>query len=267
MAGKFRFIAVAVAFGLWAIGAHAASVTENFDTNSDSRWEHSNNKTAPQNYGWQNTNTAGGSAGELGGTIVRSAAVHSYYAFNIGNFNPATTSLTASGSYHLESHGGSSGILLGFFNGANSLPNVANHDGNPKNFLGSYIVDGNDPWVYLWDPAGFQDRGEVTGGTLPEPGTYPFSMTWNPPPAGSSNKGSLTMSIDGFGPTTVSYSGDPIGANITHFGIMNPDVSGGNDVFAFDNLTFTSNNPIPEPASLALISIGGLALLRRRSRA
>jgi len=261
MAGKFRFIAVAMAFGLWAIGAHAASVTENFDTNSDSRWEHSNNKTAPENYGWQNTNTAGGAAGELGGTITRSAAVHSYYAFNIGNFNPATTALTASGKYHLETHGGSSGILLGFFNGANSLPNVANHDGNPKNFLGSYIIDGNDPWGYLWDPGGFQDRAEIPGGSLAEPGTYDFTMTWDPT---LGSKGRLTFGITGFGTGSVDYSGDPIGSNITHFGIMNPDVSGGNDVFAFDNLTFTSANPIPEPASLALVSIGGLALLRRR---
>jgi hypothetical protein len=264
MAGRFKFITFAVAMGLCA-GAYAAgppTVTEHFDSNTDGTWQHSGNTSSGQNYGWQNANTAGGSPGELGGVILRSNTPN-FYGFNIGSVDPATNVLTASGTYHLQSHGGSSGILLGFFQGISSYANVANHDGNPKNFIGSYIIDGNDPWLYLWDPGGFQDRAEIAGGTFGEPITVPFSMTWDP---SLGSKGRLTATFGGFGPSSVDYSGDPTGA-MTHFGIMAPGVSGGSDVFAFDDVSFSSNNPIPEPAILGLLSVAGLMLIRRRRAA
>ncbi|MEM6854380.1 MAG: PEP-CTERM sorting domain-containing protein [Planctomycetota bacterium] len=70
------------------------------------------------------------------------------------------------------------------------------------------------------------------------------------------SNGFVTLTWDISGLTTATTGTiriDPVGG---------PD-TGGNSFFV-DSITFTDNNPIPEPASLMLVGLGGLAMLTRR---
>src|SRR5688572_16450161 len=116
-------LAAAVA-GLSAPAYGASLVTENFNTNTDTYWTHPNTRTAPQNYGWSNTdntgtavNPPGGTAtgaGELGGTLQRSSGPANFYGFNVGTIG-INEGFEASGVIRLMSRGGSSGFFLGYF--------------------------------------------------------------------------------------------------------------------------------------------------------
>lgn len=66
----------------------------------------------------------------------------------------------------------------------------------------------------------------------------------------------LTWDISGLATATTGlFRIDPVGG---------PD-TGGNSFFV-DSITLTDNNPIPEPASLALVGLGGLAMMSRRRK-
>jgi hypothetical protein len=258
-------------------------VTEHFDNNTDSYWDHLNNKPADgksQDYGWSSSNNTGSAinppggtasaGGELGGLMTRipeGVSNANYYAFNTGALNPQTDALHADGVYNLGALGGSTGFLLGFFKDATSFAQLdpAHHNDNPANFMGIYFLDGNKPQAEIWDASGFEDRSNQVGTTLANGDTVPFSMDWAPPPAGVNHeKGTLTINVNGSS-TTIEFT-DDFPLSLTHFGILGAGHSGGGMTGWLDDLSFSSLNPIlvPEPASLSLLAIGGLSLARRR---
>lgn len=258
MIGNLRVLACAIVVGAGA-PAFAATAFENFDTNSDSRWEHLNNETAPQNYGWRAADNPANQSGSaaLGGSFARVASPANFYGFNIGAHNPSTEGLTASGEVYIQGRDGGAGYNIGFFSGASSYGS----GGDGRNAMVIGLADGQHAQAFLYDPTGGRDRSGVET-TLATGAAYSFSMTWTPPPSGASEKGFFTTTVNGV-TQTVSFSGNPF-ESITHFGVFTVSANGGTAMGFIDNVTFTSKNPIPEPASMGLLGLVGLAALRRR---
>jgi hypothetical protein len=267
--GMIKLVPSAFAFALATIGASSASggpfgsqVTENFETNTDLYWEGLNHRTAPQNYGWSNnTDKTQNSLGEMGGTFWRDESPANFYGFNIGTFDPSTDDFAVSGLLR-TSAGTAATVFLGYFAGASSYSS----GGQPKHFLGVQLDDGVTAYVHAKD-ASFGDRnGPVLAPSLSSTVTYPFSLTYDA--EGNSGRGTLTLDITGRGSHTLLLSlgrQDAI-SDLTHFGVFPGSADGGPCSTFFDDLTFSSENQIPEPASLAIVCLGGLLAVRRRRR-
>jgi MYXO-CTERM domain-containing protein len=263
-----------------------AQVTETFTGNTDLYWDSLNNRADPQNYGWSATdntgitpNPPGGTAtpaGELGGDIHRppipappstDPPTPTYYGFNVGAIDPATEGFSVSGVMRSERRDGA--VFFGYFAGAGSFPDAGK---NAHNFIGVLLNDGGaEVFTQIYNPGGSREGGAVPT-PVPTDGTVvPFSMTYQPPPAGTGN-GSLSFTVGSNSgttnlPNTIVQSID----DLSHFGFF-PQVrdAGPSTSFSrlfFDDLTFTSDNPIPEPASLGLLGVAALALRRVRRRA
>lgn len=269
MAGITKIAAMALATGLSASAFGSFLVTENFNSNTDGYWEHQNNTTSPQNYAWSNTDNTGtavnppsGSAtaaGELGGTIARDSSPANFYGFNVGTLDPDTESFLARGVLRVVgSPGGSSGFYVGFFNGASSYGS----GGDPANFMGIGFGDMVNAQAFIFSSTQGRDRSGVDP-SIGTNTTVPFSISWAPPPAGGSNKGELTVVLPS-GTQLVSYGGDLPNLNpFTHFGIFATSADGGSGEVYLDDLTFSSENQIPEPASIGLLGLGSLIAFRR----
>jgi hypothetical protein len=80
--------------------------------------------------------------------------------------------------------------------------------------------------------------------------------------------GTLRVSVGANSATSTFENGFPaITDPLTRFGIIPQRTGSGISDIYLDDLTFTSDNPIPEPTTVGLLGIAGsLALLRRRSR-
>ena len=255
-------LAAAVA-GISAPAFGASLVTENFSNNTNGYWQHPNSTTAPQNYQWVNTDNTGtavappvgtaSGAGEMGGVFTRVnrpslGGLPNFYGFNIGTLS-ITEQFEASGVIRVTQAGGGSGINIGFFNGIDSFSAEEESFGDPEkadhhsNFMGINFDDGLDAWVNIFDFDGSRDRSDIPQ-NLTVGQTIPFSMEWTPPPAGTSEKGVFTVSINN-GPDHVqNYTGDLEFVDFTHFGVFSGIVAGGQSTAYFDDLTFTSENPL-----------------------
>jgi hypothetical protein len=259
MVGQLRVLAFAIVVGLGA-SAFGATVSENFDNNTDGYWEHLNNETAPQNYGWRaadgTINASGSNA--LGGSFARDFEPSNFYGFNIGDHDLRTEALHAEGTLYVQNRDGGSGWNFGFFSGASSYN--GQNAGDARNALIFGLSDGEDAQLYIYSPSGGRDRSGFETENLS--GAVPFTFDWAPG-AGGNEKGVLTGTINGV-THTVGFGGDHTGEPITHFGVFSVSADGGSSIGYLDNLTFTSKNPIPEPASLSLLAMGALATLRRR---
>lgn len=93
--------------------------SQSFD--KDPGWEGHNNDLVPkvnkvvrQNFGYQTTNVAGKSPGEIGGTLWRSPN-RTYYASSIPT-RTLNDAMSASGTFALTDSAGSSGAFFGWFN-------------------------------------------------------------------------------------------------------------------------------------------------------
>ena len=266
--------------------AFAALVTENFNTNTDTYWEHVNNRDnyAGRNYGWSTTDNtgtsvtppAGGSAtgaGELGGIMVRgdsepvedpSVVIPNYYAFNIGDLT-MDEPFQASGLIRFPAS--STVFYFGFFQGADSVDQPA-----VQSFVGVAFA-GLDTFAEVRYFEGSGQETQATVGSFTAGATEQFGISYDP--LGNGGEGTLAITRNG---NTYVHQLDPGGGKeavletaadrLTHFGIFPAIPEGGAATeFYIDDLTFTSDNPIPEPSAFALAAIGGLLAMRRPRRA
>jgi hypothetical protein len=266
---KLAAFSMALCVGMSAFGA---TVTENFDSNTDLYWIGVNNRLTPQNYGWSDTNHTGGANGELGGTFARQAtqAASGDYGFDIGSFVAAGDDpliLTASGVFRTVA-GGSGNVRVGFYN-------AAVHDSggsDSRNHIGFSVTDGHLVTPIFSRPDNEQ-RGNVIDFAASVGNTIPWEFTFD------QANGRMTGSFNGVTFTNSDAEGNPwveMGSDyyrpeeggpstFDRFGVF-PITGGGASEVYLDDITFTSDNPIPEPASLSLLAMGALATLRRRRR-
>jgi len=294
MAGHYKFLVFLVTVGLGTFAMGASLVTEHFNNNSDAYWTGLNNRTGGQNYGFSNTDNTGtatnpgspsnvggpaSGAGEFGGVVATAPfganGGTNFYAFNVGGLNLGTTNVEAHGVYRCDSPGGNQALLVGFFKDATTFweADPTHHNDDPKGFVGMQWGQGNNPRAQIYDIGdnGNSDPGPSLG-AITTATSVPFSFLYSAPPAGSSNKGALSITVNGL-TSSCNMTGTAFtGADLFNFfGVMSGgrNSNSGSATIYMDDLSFTSNNPIPvpEPASLGLLSLGGLALIRRRRQA
>ncbi len=296
MAGHFKFLSFVVALGVSA-SAFAATITEHFDTDPSSRgWggvnsNASNGATDPDgagpqianDYGWKATDDTGtavappggtaSGAGEIGGVFTR--APNMFYGVSLGgpvDFN--TTNMNVKGVLRQMNAESSSTLNLGWSRGfatVNSPLGIG-----PTSALYVSWDDGNNGAA----PGMASRRSTVdpaTGSTA-NPGTkavpnlvegdpaQPFEFDWN----ATTKTFSFTL---GSTTNTLVLTSDQVAAMgpLDHWGVWgrtnNDGVQGGagahdeGNQLRLDDITYTA---VPEPASLGLLSLGALGLLRRR---
>jgi len=257
-----NFLAVfAILVALAAQARAAIIVTNNFD--SDPLWTGVNNTSGGANYGFSpGTSNAGGSAGEVGGLFTRQAA-ENYYAHvfmsgvgtDVLNYD---SEIEGSGRFIVSSLSAfDNNVLIG--HRSSSLSDFS--------FLGLFIAESTPSLVRTYAGIVADDGTLFLGGPMfASVGTaYDFGYDYDPQ-GGVNSLGRLTLTVTGLGTvfTDVSASqrsADPIFLNA--FGIGTPSVSSvpsnQANVF-FDNAIYT----IPEPTSVVLLCLAGLALARRR---
>jgi hypothetical protein len=264
--GNLFAVAVAAGLSTTAFAVIQPTTYEDFTTNSDGRWVGVGNRSNPgvNDYGWADTDNTGNAVipasglvsvnGELGGSIQRGNLSH--YGFDTGAMDP-TDVLHADGVYrHM---GGSGNWFIGFYNSADHITT----GGDPRNFIGIQLDD-SVAALYHNARSDHNDRTHNGPANIAAGGT---TVTWSIDYNGA---GQTTFSIGsdvnivlnsgagyftgGGGPATV----------FDRFGIFPGSTSDSSGLIALDDITFSSTNPVPEPASLGLLAIGSLVALRRR---
>ena len=227
-----------------------ADTVANFD--SDPGWDGSGNHDGSQDFGWSNTNNAGGAAaGEIGGDIIRTPLA--WYAQEITPIDAGTTSLSASGSVLLS---GSGNFLMGWFDSTKAASGGL--DWSPDNFVG-FRSDDNSLYVYADGGGGGFASGVTAGGSGATTFNVAYDHSTGEITATSGQGGTASRNIGSDGPANL--------ANLDRFGILNLYIDGndaGANIFV-DDLTFTGI--VPEPTSIVLMMLGlGLAPFVGRRR-
>lgn len=257
-------IALVVVASLTCSMGKAVMITEDFDSAPGS-WVGSGNTTAPQNFGWSNTNNAGGvlgaGVGEAGGRFIRETL--GVYSTDVGSLDPSSDALSMTGRGRFTFNDGGGNVLLGWFDDTTSLA------WEPDNFIG-IRTDSTDVFISRFA------NGSGLGETLLQGGLgldNSFSFTWDYDPSANAGNGAITATINGGAPVVVNLGGGTKDAftNLNRFGMFTLFNGGTSVIDAFwDDLGYTSEIApnIPEPSSLALWALGGvgtLAASRRRS--
>lgn len=236
-------------------------------------WRRVNLPTPGNDFGFSNTNNAGGTAGEAGGPTRVTSQV-SYYADESVGPLTADQPLVASGRFSGQNINYNVGFGLGWFNqsagGGTAMPTflgalIAENSNNNFRFFPASGLDGSlhlgsavgvnhldfpIEWEILYDPdqdAYGQVNVRVFGGGISTPGgvTVSYNLT-------AAERNAL-VTFDAFGIFTRPST----------------DVDQ-NALIYFDDLIYTTF--VPEPGTLALVGIGFVGLLgyagrgRRRRR-
>jgi hypothetical protein len=246
--------ALSIGIGLPTGVVEAAQVNQNFDS-EPADWVGFNNKTGLNNFGWSNTDNVGLGAGEAGGALARDGGTpdFGYYATAIGSLDPSTDALSFSGTLSFEAPQ-LDYFMIGFFNAADGV----NVEYYPNTFMGFYS---DDRFARAMHFAGGSGAGAPP--FLGSPSqfaiatSHAFELSYDP--NGSGGVGRITGQLGG-----QAFAVDlPAGKkdlfnNFTHFGITtrnnhgNGAVTGRATPTFVDNLSYTSNRVIPEPASVTM---------------
>ncbi len=250
---------LAVLLLAWASTATASTVFEDFNTDPASRgWIGVNGPTAAgNNFGWT------GSA--LGGTFARSSTVRYYADTDLGGTLTRNDAFTLSGTMTLNNINADGNIYLGFLDTTDLS--------SPIPWIGLRIQEpsgaASNPFrLEVGVTAGNNASGDSgTLGSLPAQGTpISFSIKWTPSGL-NDNAGTVNYTV---GPNVGSFNegGGGVTDVFNSFGLVvrgagSDDPARITGLCTFDDLTYTI---VPEPTTLALLGVGGLALLIRRRK-
>lgn len=276
-------IGFALSLAMIASSAYAVEFQDFANDPTPDGWVGFNNTVHSNSYGWSSaTNNTNNDAalGEGGGFVARTSNEANNYYADVTLAGPLTlnNSLSASGWFRfnipVDTGVPNPNFHFGFFyREAVELP----QDNN--NALGFVLADQSTTEMRLGA------RVVDDGGTnmfsifavLDHQTNYFFDLDYDPS-AGSNGVLSLTLDDDGnsgngvLHTLTVDVTAGQRASNaaLTAFGLVN--FNGGDSVHQnvfFDDLTYTSNQIVPEPTSLTLAVLGSVALIavkRRRSR-
>jgi hypothetical protein len=248
--------------------SQALLITNHFNT--DPGWAGSFNTSFGNNYGYSaGTANAGGSTGEVGGSFVRRNHEDYYADFGLGGLGTGYFTfgyaLEGSGKFDLTSANVSTMnnvVGIGHRNDALSDRSFVGMAVMEPNILGNYFRVGaavirTDGTQYL-----------STLVNLPINGDYWFGYTYNPA-GGVNGQGQLSLSVTNAS-TSNAFTIDltaadrAIGAKFDSWGIGGlpaPNSSANSGDVWMDDVIYTA---VPEPAGVALLSLGALLLWRRR---
>ncbi|HLW67741.1 MAG TPA: hypothetical protein VKS79_20660 [Gemmataceae bacterium] len=219
------------------------------DFSQDPKWDASGNRATYQakdvggahDFGYSNTNHAGGKAGEIGGTFWRSGK-YAYYADKVGPLS-LEDRLEASGKVVLKSGAPDSDMFLGWFNSAikDEPPVQAGH------FLGVH-VGGPTRVGHYFHPSlttGKASRAQAAAGPVLTPGkVYDWTLVYNP--AAESGNGAITVTLDKESVTLPLKKGVKAqGASFDRFGVFTSNIGGQIVRIYFDDLKYTAARPAP----------------------
>jgi hypothetical protein len=224
---------------------------EKQDFSTDPKWEGKNNhgefpdrvKRPMHDFGFSETNRAGGSKGEMGGIIWR-GALPAYYGEKI---KPVTfdDELHASGKIAFTAGSADSGAMIGFFN-AESKSKAAEIPENQRepNILAIYI-EGPSRIGHYFRPACFNSAADGAfckeGPVIrPDGATHKWSFDYDP--RGAGGNGQITFALDEDKRTFDLPAGvRKGGATLDHFGLFNGHSGGHYVELWFDDLQYTGS--------------------------
>jgi MYXO-CTERM domain-containing protein len=143
---------------------------------------------------------------------------------------------------------------IGFFN--------RGPDGEPSRAEPQLVIspadngaDGSFRWIIRTDNG---DQAPLTNFLIGSPianGTYPFTLSYS--------GGTVSASVGGS--STSGTTTEVAGATFDSFGFAQPPANAaGSFSLSIENITYTGQTDVPEPAGLALLGVAGLFALRRR---
>lgn len=202
-----------------------------------------------QNFGYSETNWAGGQGGEIGGIFCRTEPddpLHGYYADDIGKLT-LEDPISFSGNVSFVDGGTDAGMFFGYFNSMDQLRDIpASQSGMPlKNMMG-IVVEGPTRIGYrftaLCSPT--PEMASLKNGPvfLPTAGQHQFTFTYDP--KANKNRGRITVVLDEkkfeLDLTTAQRAA---GANLDRFGVASIRKGGKYVRLYFDDLAYTANWP------------------------
>ncbi len=232
-------------------------VTENFS--ADPGWEGVGNEGIftdcdmeyLHDFGYGPTSRAGGSPGEIGGTIYRSEFNEPQNAANYGAVVPGTLNLNndlqATGRVAMVRGASDSALLLGWFDSTKAT-NAGGAKGSeglmPTNFVG-ILLEG--PSALGWyfravyrNSMGTKDGTGFSGPIILPDGTR-HRWTCQYSPTANGGNGSITVTLDGQVNTLNLPAGvKTAGATFNRFGLLNYQKGGHGLEAYFDNLQYTT---------------------------
>ena len=215
---------------------------QKMDFASDPKWEsigshasfEDHDLVSDHNFGYSETNFAGGEKGEIGGTIWRSERLPAWYADSVGPLD-LSKPLHASGKITLKIGAPDSGVLLGWFN-SNGKDAESKE---PNNFLGAHI-EGPTRVGHYFAPLfcatdGTRRRMETAAVLLPDAKSHQFSIDYDP------EKSELRTTLDGQSTTLAIRPQDKkSGAAFDRFGLRSVRVGGQQVKVYLDDLSYTT---------------------------
>jgi hypothetical protein len=217
------------------------------DFSQDPKWDASGNRAKYQakdvrgahDFGFSNTNYAGGKPGELGGTFWRSGK-YAYYADKVGPLS-LDDRLEARGKGILVSGAPDSDMYIGWFNSANKdePPVQAGH------FLGIH-VGGPTRVGHYFQPsltAATGIRARSVAGPILVPGrTYEWSLVYDP--TAEAGNGAVTVTLDKESVRLPLKKGlKAQAASFDRFGVFTSNIGGQIVRIYLDDLAYTAARP------------------------
>jgi hypothetical protein len=214
------------------------------DFSKDPKWDAAGNRRTYQptdvagahNFGFSDTNFAGGKAGEVGGTFWRSGK-YAYYADKVGPLS-LDDPLTARGKVVLKVGAPDSDMFLGWFDSTNKdkPPTEAG------NFLGVH-VGGPTRVGHYFQPQLATGRGTVghaPGGPVLEPNkVYDWTLTYDPMAEGGLGSIRVTLGTESV-TLTLRKGMKAEGAKFDRFGLFTSNIGGQIVKVYLDDLTYTA---------------------------
>lgn len=199
------------------------------------------------NFGYSDTNFAGGNRGEIGGIVFRDSAP-AYYADKVG---PLTwdDEFYAGGKIVLRSAGADSGVFVGWFNGQGKQQHTVAQHVEPQKDLVGILIEGPSRLGHVFRPAYSSSRGsfhaptfEATPRQRPilkaDQQVHAWSIHYQPEEA--EGNGRITVSFDDQRHhLDVNPDHREQGALLDRFGIFDLQTGGHHVEIYLDDLTYS----------------------------